>query len=107
MPKVVVAGGTLSCPHQGVVTLASGASALQISGGAVITAGMEGSLPFTGCTYVTGGAPTPCLSTPATSGTATKLTVGGAPALLDSATGNTSNGVPWTVQAAGQSKMEP
>jgi hypothetical protein len=126
MPKVVVTGGFLKCPHGGLVKLARGDDRLKIAGSAVVTAGMEAGyvfLPATApptpdnpapCGYTTPvGVPAPCTGTvPATAGTALHLTVGGAPALLDTAVGPLVVADPavvkkeWSVADPGQTLWE-
>jgi hypothetical protein len=119
VPKVLVAGATLQCSHGGRRQVLSGSPKLEVAGNAVVTAGMETGLPFapgapgvlSPCPILTpSGAPSPCAATvAATAGFATRLTVGGAPALLDTASGQTINvqspGT-WSVSDAGQTKLE-
>lgn len=119
MPKVLVAGATLQCSHGGSRQVPSGSPKLQVAGNAVVTAGMETGLPFapgapgvlTPCPIQTpSGAPSPCTATvAATAGFASKLAVGGAPVLLDTASGQTVNvqapGT-WSVSDPGQTMLE-
>ena len=119
MAKVVVKGATIKCSHGGQVQVSSGDSRLQVDGNGAVTSGMEAGLAFAPgapgvmapCPITTpAGAPSPCSSTtPAASGTATKLSVGEVPVLLDSAQGQTINAVSpgtWSIGDAGQSKLE-
>lgn len=116
MPQVLVAGATLQCSHQGVVSLSGGSDQLVVSGNGAIVAGSEVGISFAPgapgvmepCTVVSGaGSPTPCsIVAPATSGLSTVLTLGEVPVLLDTAQGQAANvttgPAPWRVGGAGQ-----
>lgn len=113
---VAVLGGTLKCGHSGIATITTAKARLKVSGTDVLLKGEEVSLAFATCpnqTTTTTPVPSPCLSQAVTAGTATKLTVGGVPVLLGSATGTTVPSVTpsttgpftWSVGAAGQSKL--
>jgi hypothetical protein len=105
MAKVLVAGAILKCAHGGQAPLSGGGGATA-GGAAILASGAEVAKTFAGCTMTAGGAPTPCVSQAAIAGVSAKLTVGGVGVLLDSASGPTSNGTPWSVQTAGQSLLE-
>jgi len=113
MPKVLVAGGTLKCSHQGTAKLPKGDSRLQVSSKAAVTAGMEVGLPFPDCPLKNPGtaAPSPCTATVAAlpAGVSKLLSVGGAGVLLDSATGQATNpsdpSATWSVADAGQTLL--
>jgi len=101
--------------------LTSGNAKLTVDGNAVITSGMEVGVSFapgpdnvSPCTNQTTTTPpvlAPCMiAARASSGVASKLTIGGVGVLLDSASGNTTNtqGAPpgtWSVASAGQSLL--
>lgn len=119
MANVVVAGGVLSCAHQGQVRLSSGDGRLTVDGNGAVLSGMEVGLSFapgtpgviTPCPITSaGGSPAPCAGTlAATSGVSAKLTIGGLGVLLDSAGGNVPNpqlgNATWSVTSAGQAKL--
>jgi hypothetical protein len=119
----LVEGAVIKCPHGGQAKLTSGDSKFKIGGSAVITSGQEVGISFgafnapptpdqpSPCSINNMGAPTPCSGTlAATAGMSMKLKVGGAPALLDTATGMVPNATtgpaPWTVVSAGQTLMK-
>lgn len=119
MSFVLVKGGTLQCTHGGVITLAAGDPRLTVLSSGAVLSGMEGGLSFAAgsppCgnkTTDTNAAPAPCLTTPASAGQATKLSVGAKPVLLDTAAGPTQPAVQpavpgtWSVADAGQRKLE-
>ena len=121
MPKVLVVGAIIQCSHGGTRRLLTGSPRMQVAGSAVVTSGMEVGLTFAlgapgvlvPCpvqTTTLPTAPSPCMATAAaTTGLAKKLTVGGSPALLNSAGGQTINvqspGT-WSVTDAGQTILE-
>jgi hypothetical protein len=117
MPNVIVVGGKLKCKHGGMLKLSSGSSLLEIAGAETIASGMEAGLSFAGgpdvlvpCPWATSAGPSPCTATqPATAGTSSILSIGGLPALLDSASGQTVNatdsGATWSVVSAGQTLL--
>jgi hypothetical protein len=119
MANVVVAGGALSCSHQGRLRLAGGDTRLTVDGNGVVTSGAEAGLSFalgapgvvTPCPVQTpAGNPAPCAATlTATRGVSAKLLVGGLGALLDTAGGNATNpqdpSATWSVADAGQAKL--
>ncbi len=125
MPKIVVGGGFLKCSHGGLTKLSKGNSKLTIGGAAAVTSGMETGYSFlpttapptpdqpapcTQMTSTTPPAPSPCSATsPATGGISSKITVGGAGVLLDTATGPAVNpadpSAKWTISDAGETKM--
>jgi hypothetical protein len=113
---VAVLGGTLQCGHAGNIAVTTAKARLKVGGADVLLTGEEVGLTFVTCqnkTTTTTPAPSPCLSQAVTAGTSTKLTVGGVPVLLASATGTTVPSVTpsttgpftWSVSAAGQSKL--
>lgn len=118
MPAVLVAGAAIACSHGGLCRLPTGSPTVQVGGNGVVTAGMEAGLSFAPgapgvlvpCPFATAAGPSPCTATtPATAGLATKLMVGGAPALLDTAGGQTINPQSpstWRVINAGQVQLE-
>jgi hypothetical protein len=118
MANVVVLGGVIECSHGGQVRLASGDSWLDVDGNDIIVQGQEVGLSFapgspgviSPCTFTTpAGNVSPCTATQAaTTGISTELTVGGLGVLLDTAGGVATNTPPvtWSVQSAGQSKLE-
>ena len=125
MPKILVVGAVLECSHGGQIRIDSGNDKLKVGGKAALTAGMEAGLAFAAsdvppmpnqlapCTVMTPPPPTPkgvpCVTSAASSGSATKLKVGGTAVLLDSANGSTINAISpgtWKVSKAGQSKLE-
>jgi hypothetical protein len=115
MAKVVVVGGIVKCIHGGQLRLISGDSRLDVDGNAAVVQGQEAGLSFapatlgliSPCTYAPGGVSSPCaIVVPATAGISTKLTVGGLGVLLDTAEGQTSNATSWSIQDAGQNKLE-
>ncbi|MFD4370659.1 hypothetical protein [Streptomyces sp. NPDC058486] len=121
MPLVLVEGAIIQCTHQGRLTLARGDPRVTVKGKGVVLAGKEGGLTFgsaatpvpgmiTPCTATTPSGPQPCVTTPATpDGWSKKLTVGGSPALLATASGITASGQGpgrWTVANPGQTILE-
>jgi|ERR1035438_7396060 hypothetical protein len=121
MGMVLVDGATFQCNHKGSVKVSKGDARLTVSGKGAITFGMETGISFapgspglvSPCTKTTpppANTPSPCASTlPAIAGTATLLSVGGVPVLLDNATGPSTNpndpAAKWSVAAAGQSLL--
>lgn len=118
MPKVLVDGAVIECMHGGQVKLTGGGK-LTVSNSAVLTSGMEAGLAFgpagpnlvAPCSFtLPNGSPSPCTtSSPSLpAGVSTRLSVGGQPALLETANGTTVNTPPatWSVAAAGQTKLE-
>jgi hypothetical protein len=117
MSLVLVAGAIIQCTHQGRLTLAAGDPRVTVKGKGVVLAGKETGLVFgsaatpvpgmlTPCTATTPSGPQPCVVTPATpDGWSKKLTVGGTPVLLDTASGVTATGR-WTVANPGQAVLE-
>ncbi|MFI1619501.1 hypothetical protein ACH4VT_21445 [Streptomyces lydicus] len=124
MPRVLTEGAVLQCSHGGQTRLTAGEPTITVQGHGVVTAGAEvgfrfgaADLPVPGmltpCPVRTpdGSSPLPCtIAAPATpAGLSTKLTAGGKPVLLDTATGITvSSPAPgsWSVADAGQSTLE-
>jgi uncharacterized Zn-binding protein involved in type VI secretion len=117
---VVVAGGIISCSHQGTARLPSGDPRLQVDGKPVVTEGKEAGVSFaTGAATVLTPCPNPAPSGPpgsspctatlaAIAGVSTLLAVGGVGVLLDSATGQTVNASgpgTWRISDAGQAEL--
>ncbi|MGW6915289.1 hypothetical protein ACWGB8_15945 [Kitasatospora sp. NPDC054939] len=124
MALVLVEGATLLCSHGGQTKLLGGDQKVTVQGRGVLLGGAEAGFTF-GATEVPApgmvtpcpakqpatGAPQPCvLVGPASpAGLAAKLTVGGRPALLASATGTTASGLgpgTWSVADPGQTVLE-
>ncbi|GHG11746.1 MULTISPECIES: hypothetical protein [Streptomyces] len=122
MSLVLVAGAVIQCTHQGRLTLAAGDPRVTVKGRGVVLAGKENGLVFgspttpapgmlSPCSATTpAGVPQPCALTPATpDGWSRKLTVGGTPVLLATASGVTASGAGpgrWTVSDPGQNVLE-
>jgi hypothetical protein len=124
MGIVTVQGAVIKCSHSGQLKLMTGDARLAVAGNGAVTSGMEAGLTFgspdtpvpgmvSPCTAQTPTSPpkfVPCVTSPALpAGLATKLTVGGQPVLLDSASGTTVSGRgpgTWSVGSAGQQKLE-
>jgi hypothetical protein len=120
MGLVMVKGATLQCSHGGQITISTGTTRMNVDNDAVVTSGMESDLSFAagsppGCNSMTTSAnlePAPCVTSAATAGQSSKLSVGGQPVLLDVATGLTrpaaSPAAPgtWKVASPGQTKLE-
>ena len=105
MPAVLTKGDTLACKFNGTVT--PDGSKLEVAGNAVITASGVAGKPVAGC----GAANPPPLCTTVgsiTSGQASKLQIGGSPALLSGMVAATDQGAahPIGPVTAGQSKLE-
>lgn len=105
MTDVVVSGGSLSCTHQGKVTLTTSCR-LTVSGKAVVLFSVVSApAAYARCTFQTGGSPKPCAKTTvASGGSATRLTVDCAPVLLTDLVAQTDNAGSVTVNA-GQSRL--
>lgn len=124
----VVASGTVDCGHAGRISVVTVSARLTVSGKGVLLLGQETGLAFLPaapptapvppqCAHVTTSQvplPAPCITLSASSGTATKLTVGNVPVLLRSAQGTTTTPVPnavpptnstWSVSSAGQTRL--
>ncbi|WP_428338692.1 hypothetical protein [Mycobacterium sp.] len=122
MSFVLVEGAIIGCSHGGQLTLGSGDARLSVDGNGAITFGMEAGLSFAAahppCTNKTtttpppAPQPAPCVTSAATAGQSTKLSVGNLPVLLDSANGPTVPALlpaapgTWNVVSAGQAKLE-
>jgi hypothetical protein len=119
MSRVLVNGGTLQCSHGGVIAVAAGDPRLTVQGGGAVLLGMEagisfasGSPPCANQTKTAPPGPAPCVTQAAAAGQATKLSVGGKPVLLDTATGTTvpaatpADPGTWKVADPGQTKLE-
>lgn len=119
MSLVIVKGATLQCSHGGQITISTGDPRMNVDNNAVVTSGMESGLSFAAgtppCnnkTTTTTPAPAPCVTSAATAGQSSKLSVGGQPVLLDVATGPTVPALTpaapgtWKVVSPGQTKLE-
>ncbi|MFE7509894.1 hypothetical protein ACFU8I_01455 [Streptomyces sp. NPDC057540] len=122
MSLVLVEGAIIECTHQGRLRLAAGDPRVTVRARGVVLAGQESGLQFgsatapvpgmvTPCTANSGGVEKACLITaPATpDGSTKKLTVGGSPVLLATASGITASAqgpARWTVADAGQDLLE-
>jgi hypothetical protein len=122
MAKVLIAGAQVQCSHKGTLQLPLGDNRFTIGGAAAILFGKEANLSLAPgapgvlapCPFIdpSSGSPSPCATLPATAGQSQKITVGGVPVLLDSATGPTLNaspaaaGLTWSVAFAGQSEVD-
>ena len=108
MAYPVTTGGSFTCANKGSPTLSSQAK-LTIEGNPALPFSAASALgPYTGCTYNVSGVTGPCTTTTVVSGgSATKLTVGAAPALLDSiqATAGTPPPPAAVTVNAGQTKL--
>jgi hypothetical protein len=93
----VTTAGTFTCAHQGVRVLTSAEPKLTVDGKAVLfftEAAPAPPVTYLGCTFPQGAPPTPCRTTSApepNQGAAKRLTVGGAPVLLDALRATTEN----------------
>ncbi len=117
MPKVLNADAVILCQHGGKVQVAASQQVLLVGGRPALVQGDLEGKPISGCPVVPSSPPAPlmkpCLTVVGTLvGAAAKLTAGGKPVLLATATGLT-DGVTtpgptntWRVQSAGQIKLE-
>lgn len=123
MALVLVKGAVLKCSHGGQLKLADGDVRLTVDGKGAVTLGMEAGLTFGSpsapvsgmvapCSAQTPSTPptfVPCVTSPAFSGQARLLALGGKPALLGNARGTTVSGAgpgTWSVAQAGQSTLD-
>ncbi|MGA5823990.1 hypothetical protein ACPC54_39860 [Kitasatospora sp. NPDC094028] len=124
MPLVLVEGAVIQCSHGGQCKLGGGSQSLTVGGHGVLVQGAEAGFRFGAPDSPVAGMTTPCTAqTPTTPpkfqacvtaptlppGLATKLTVGGTPALLATANGTTVSGAgpgTWTITDAGQQLLE-
>ncbi|MFC9593681.1 hypothetical protein [Streptomyces sp. NPDC056944] len=123
MSLVLVEGAIIECTHQGRLRLAAGDPRVTVKGKGVVLAGKESGLQFGSAATPVPGMVTPCTATspggvqkaclitaPATpDGFTKKLTVGGTPVLLATASGVTASAQGpgrWTVADAGQDLLE-
>ena len=108
MPAVLTTGSTVQCSHQAPVTLKASKSKLKAAGNPVLVASDLTGATIVGCPN-TGPGLKPCTTTQSpVAGVATKLSVGGQPVLLETATGATDGNPPatWSVKTAGQSVLK-
>lgn len=119
MPLVLVAGTTIQCMHGGQGRLLGpGSPNLTVSGQGVLAQGSDAPFSFAPgapgvlvpCSATTPAGPAPCTTTPTLpAGLTTKLTVGGRPVLLATATGTTASAAgpgTWKVADPGQQVLE-
>lgn len=110
----------LVCSHAGQIRIGAGDSRLGSGGVAVVTSGTEAGLHFPAgllppaCNNRTASspsAPAPCVTQTAGAGLAVKLSAGGQPVLLDTASGATvpaatpATSGTWKVLSPGQAKL--
>jgi hypothetical protein len=110
----------LVCSHGGQIRIGAGDSRLSSGDVTVVTSGMESGLHFPAgqlppacgnMTTSSPSAPSPCITQAAGAGLAVKLSVGGRPVLLDTASGTTvpaaTPAAPgtWKVLSPGQVKL--
>jgi hypothetical protein len=108
MPTVLNAGASLMCIHGGKVQLSPSQHLLVAGGQPVLVQGDLEGKPISNCP-IAGPGIVPCATIVSMLvGAATKLTVGGKPVLLETATGITSSSPPGTFQvvSAGQTELE-
>jgi hypothetical protein len=118
MSLVLGEDAMLACSHGGQIRIGAGDSRLSSGGVTVVTSGMEAGLGFANgqppCNNVTTSSPSspaPCITQAAGAGLAVKLSVGGRPVLLDSASGTTAPAATpaapgtWKVLSPGQAKL--
>ncbi|MEJ3748621.1 hypothetical protein WEI85_35740 [Actinomycetes bacterium KLBMP 9797] len=113
MATVLTDAATIQCVHAGAPgtgTAALGASQerLTVRGSPVLVGDDLTNVTITGCTLTGPPGTKPCAHTASTlTGGAARLTAGGAPVLLDTASGATDSTPPgtWTVVAPGQSTL--
>jgi hypothetical protein len=102
MPAVLTVGSTVVCPHQGRFTFKASHDLLTVDGQAVVRESELNKAQISGCINNV-----PCTKVASILlGLAQKLTVGGEAVALATATGQTDSSFPWTVQSAGQTKLE-
>jgi hypothetical protein len=111
MSKVLINNSKIVCPHQGQVQLAA-TTKLTIGGTNVLLLADVTGKTVSGCSVVTdtNTSTVQCQKVTTATGTASKLTVGGAPVVLDTLTGFTDGAPPpaavaISVSDAGQSKL--
>jgi hypothetical protein len=101
MPAVLTTAATLQCAHGGVFEVSAGQNVLTVDGQPVLTQADVAAATITTCPVQT-----KCTSvTSVAAGLSTTLTAGGAPVVLETATGTTNAGT-WQVVSAGQTKLE-
>lgn len=109
MPKVLTSAAVVTCPHKGKVQIMPSQTTVTAGGNPVLVVGDLDGKPIAGCTQPASTSTAPCTATtPMTVGASMKVTVGGKPALLDTAMGIT-NGVPpgpYKVDSPGQTKVD-
>lgn len=111
MADVVTIAGSMTCSHQGSLSLTSAAK-LRVDGKPVVVyADVPSFTPFTGCTFpsTSSGAPPCSNAVPISQGHALKLTAGVKPVLLDNLRAGTNNPPPPPAASvtvvAGQAKL--
>jgi hypothetical protein len=110
MPNVLTVGSSVQCAHSGTVTLKGSQTQLTVDGQAVLVDGDLDKASIAGCKVVASNTTQPCKTvTGVLVGKSTTLSVGGKPAMLDTAMGTTDGVSPapqWTVVSAGQTKLQ-
>lgn len=95
MPFVLTSGTSALCAHGGSVTFAPAQTRVVVSGQPAAT--LLDVDTVAGCPFVTGGNPMPCVSVQWITG-ATRVTISGSPALLQSSTATCiPNGTPVNI----------
>src|SRR5918998_2407809 len=113
MATILTTGSKLACPHGGSVQLSAGRTQLTVDGKPVLAKADVMGKPISGCTTVTNpqtGAKQCMTVATVLAGEAQHLSVGGMPVLTTQAKGLTDGSGPgpvqWSVQSAGQTKLE-
>ncbi|MFE5518397.1 hypothetical protein ACFQ9Q_11825 [Streptomyces virginiae] len=124
MTFVLVQGAVIECVHQGKLKIMAGDPRVTVKGKGVVLGGSEAGLTFGSPTVPVPGMITPCPAATTTTppvfqpcktaatlpvGLTLKLTVGGKPALLATASGATVSGQGpgiWKVSDTGQNVLE-
>jgi hypothetical protein len=110
LTKVLTTASTLACSHGGTLQVSPSQHQLTVDDHPALLQTDLLAATVSGCKTPATTSSKPCLKVASMLvGPATKLTVGGTPVVLETAQGLT-DGVPqpatWTVQSAGQSKLE-
>ncbi|MEV8630888.1 hypothetical protein AB0395_04455 [Streptosporangium sp. NPDC051023] len=108
MATVLTTGASIGCGHGGTVQVVPGQRTLTVAGAPVLVAGDLEGKPITHCVPTAPGA-VPCTAVASViGGSATTLSVGGHPALLDTLSGLTNGSPPGvlTVLTPGQTVLQ-
>ncbi|MFL6139703.1 MAG: hypothetical protein ACJ74O_18170 [Frankiaceae bacterium] len=110
MAGVVTTAGSLTCAHQGKPALTSAAKLTVARKPVVLYSAVPTFKPWTPCNFQVSGSPKPCTAAaPIAKGSATKLTAGMQPVLLDDLQAGTDNPppppAPSVTVVAGQAKL--